>query len=182
MKTLLRSLIFALILVPTLLIGQDKNPIDKLYEKYGSEDGVTAVNFSSEILKLMAQTQLDSLTMASEGVDINSDILDNLKGITILSVPETSSTSKEFAEDIRSTYGKGYIDLMTVKEPDASFRIAYAGNGKGKINDLVVIALEKGETTLISIVGSIDLKTVMKIANKYDLKQFAKSRNKNKNK
>ncbi len=160
MKKLVLLLAF---MVPMVLFAQ-KSPIDKLFEKYAHQKGITTVNISGALLGFASQ-----IDTGEEGVN---DLLSELNGVRILTV-ENSELNKEL--DFYKELEKGgffknhnYEVLMEVTEENEVIRF-YGKTAEGnKLSELLMV-IGGDENVLISIRGMIDPKNIGKITNSLDI-------------
>jgi len=161
MKKLILIIAFVL---PFAAFGQ-KSPVDKLFEKYGNQDGFTTVNISGKLLGLAAG-------MDTSDEKATGDMLAKLKGIRILTVEDSLLNSKlDFYEELKKEgffNDKSYEPLMEVTEKNEVVRFLAKDNGNNKLTELLLIVGGK-ENALISITGLIDPETIGKITNSLNI-------------
>ncbi len=177
MNTMKKLILILAVVLPMAVLAQ-KSPVDKLFEKYANQKGITTVNISGKLLGFASQ--IDS------GNDATTDILSGLKGIRILTVEDDELNKKIdfYAELEKDGFFKnnGYEALMEVTEDDEVIRFLAKDAGNGKISDLLLV-VGGDDNTLISISGIINPKDISKItkAANIDLGDIDINQNKNKN-
>lgn len=135
-----------------------KNPVDKLFEKYANQKGFTTVNISGKLLGFASQIET--------GDPDTKDLLSGLDGIRILSVEDDDLNSKlDFYEELNKDgffKNNDFEVLMEVTEEDEVVRFLAKDAGNGKISDLLLV-VGGDDNALISISGIIDPESIGKI-------------------
>ena len=135
-----------------------KSPVDKLFDKYANQKGITTVNISGKLLGFASQLDV--------GDEATSNMISSLKGIRILTVEDDELNKKIdfYAELEKDGFFKNnnYEPLMEVTEDNEVVRFLAKDAGNGKIADLLLV-VGGDENTLISISGIIDPKDISKI-------------------
>ncbi len=141
-----------------------KSPVDKLFEKYANQKGITTVNISGKLLGFASQLDV--------GDEATSDMISSLKGIRILTVEDDELNKKIdfYAELEKDGFFKNnnYEPLMEVTEDNEIIRFIAKDAGNGKLSDLLLV-IGGDENTLISISGIIDPKDISKITKAVDV-------------
>jgi hypothetical protein len=166
MKTTLkiwyRVLFLLIVLIPVAGIAQ-KSPVDKLFEKYAHNEGMTTVNISGALLSFAAQ---------ADGNSAEADMISQLKGIRILTVEdENLNKSLDFYKEMEgdSFFKKnGYESLMEITEEDEVVRFYARKAAGGKFSELLLV-IGGDNNTLISIQGVIDPANIGKITGALDI-------------
>lgn len=162
MKSIVRAMIFVLLLAPIAAMAQ-KSPVDKLFEKYANRDGITTVNISGALLSFAAQ---------ADGKSAEADMISKLKGIRILTV-EDDALNKEldfFKEMEGDSFFKknDYESLMEITDKDEIVRFYARKADGGQFSELLLI-VGGDDNTLISIQGLIDPANIGKITGALDI-------------
>ena len=154
----MKKLILLIAIVLPMAVLAQKTPVDKLFEKYANQKGITTVNISGALLGFASQVET--------GDDAPSDVLAGLKGIRTLTIEDDELNKKVdfYAELEKDGFFKNndYEPLMEVTEDDEVVRFMVKATGDGKLSDLLLI-VGGNENTLISISGSINPKDISKI-------------------
>jgi hypothetical protein len=159
-KLIVRIATVALLVFPLMLSAQNSY-IEKLYEKYSGEDGVTSVNISKEMFQLMMAFDVGN----NEDAEAIQDVIDNLKGMKILKYdgdqgPDLAVFRKSVLDILEK---KDFKELMVVVEEGQ--KIKFMINKKGKdIIELLLITDEDDELAVISFFGIIDLNAISKMS------------------
>jgi len=146
-------------------MAQYKSPVEKLYEKYAGEDGFTSVNVSKELFQMIMKIEVEGDdTKDIKEMQNMMEQLDGLKVITFEDKEDPAKAAaiyKEFSSQFPSS---SFAELMVVKEKGNNIRFLTKQDDKGKILELVMLAEEEGEVTVLSLVGRIDMSTVSKLS------------------
>ena len=145
------------VLLPMAVLAQ-KNPVDKLFEKYANQKGFTTVNISGKLLGFASN--LDT------GDPATKEMLNGLNGIRVLSVDDNELNKKiDFYKELEADgffKNNDYEVLMEVTEDDEVVRFLAKDAGNGKISDLLLV-VGGDDNALISIQGIIDPENIGKI-------------------
>jgi len=133
-----------------------KSPVDDLFDRYNGKEGFTSVYISSKMFSLLARIDSDDEEFRN--------LVTRIKGIRILSLDSTAVVRGiNFASELMPGLRRnGYEELMTVKEQSGEvfFMIREVG---GRIAELVMIT-GGGGTSVVSIQGDLDLKTIASLS------------------
>lgn len=165
MKTKMKTLIIVLLAAPVIAFAQYQSPIQKVYEKYAGQEGFTSVNISKELFQMLMKMEVNG-EKANEIKEFQS-MMEQLDGLKIISFEDTANTGKAaglYTEFSALFPSSSFTELMSVKENGNNIRFMTKQDPDGKILELVMLAEEKGEVTLLSLVGRIDMSTVSKIS------------------
>lgn len=150
---------------PLMSLAQYESPIQKVYEKYAGQDGFTSVNISKELFQMIMK--IDVKGEGTDEIKEMQNMMEQLDGLKIITFKDSASTQKAASlyKEFSALYpATAYAELMTIKENGNNIRFLTKQDDKGKILELVMLAEEKGEVTLLSLVGRIDMSTVAKIS------------------
>ena len=128
------------------------------FDKYAEMDGVTSVYITKSMLSLFPKGQTNV-----NGINIG-DIASRLDNIQILSADEQPIVDKLRKETSHINTRNGYEELMRVRE-DGEKATIYFKDGKKDKKEFVLLADEKDEFTIISIVGNLTLQEIQGIIN-----------------
>jgi hypothetical protein len=154
----------AFLLAPILLNAQ--SPIDKVFDKYGSQDGFTSVNISKEMFQmLMKLGQGDSKDTSMVEIKQMMEQLTGLKVLTFTfdssKIVKAVSVYNEFA----GVFPAGvYKELMTINEGRQNIKFMTKQDAGGRISEMVMLMKDKTEVAVLSLTGNIDLSTVSKLS------------------
>lgn len=157
MKTNKGIVTLILILISLNTIAQ-KNPVDKLFEKYAGKDGFTTILISSKMFSLFSDMEA--------GDDEFNKMISNIESIKILTIDDESLLDPDinFYDEIMAELStKEYEELMVVTEKDQNVKFLVKEEGD-KIVELLLVVGGKRNNALISIRGIIDLKNISKLS------------------
>jgi hypothetical protein len=161
-KIIFSLMALSLVYLPMKMSAQ--NTTDDLFNKYGTAEGFTSVNVSSELFSLFAQIAEESDD--AEVHELNKMIRE-LEQIRILMFNQSDAAAGEniddFKKELTNLKLKDFTELMTVREADQTFRFMIQKDGK-IIRELLLLIDQPSETGFISITGNIDLKTIAKLS------------------
>jgi hypothetical protein len=148
------------------LLMNAQSPIDKVFDKYASQDGFTTVNISKEMFQMLMQMgQGDSKD--TNMVEIKK-MMEQLNGLKVLTfgfdstkIVKAVSIYNEFA----AAFPAGtYKELMTVNEGRENIKFMTKQDASGKISEMVMLMKNKTEVAVLSLTGNIDLSTISKLS------------------
>jgi len=151
-----QALIILMLTAMSASLCAQKSPVDDLFDRYNGKEGFTSVYISSKMFSLLARIDSDDEEFRN--------LVTRIKGIRILSLDSTAVVRGiNFASELMPGLRRnGYEELMTVREQsgDVFFMIREVG---GKIAELVMIT-GGGGTSVVSIQGDLDLKTIASLS------------------
>ncbi len=165
MKNIMLSLLMgAIMMMPSLLRAQ--SPIDKVFDKYATQDGFTSVNISKELFQMFVQMGKDKVndtTMANM-----KKILEQLNGLKVLTfafdstkISRAVAVYNEFSGVFPSSI---YKELMNLSEGRQNIRFLTKQDANGKITEMVMLMKDKNEVAVLSLTGIIDLSTISQLS------------------
>lgn len=179
----MKRLVFVFFLLATYSFGQE-NPMNPILEKYQDDERFTRVYISGKMLTLMASTIDDEDDEDDIFDEDNAEIkkaLGSLSGIQILSSEEMDRDESRtiFLEAEGMLKGKGYEELMIVKERDQEF-LFLIKEENNQIDELILLGYETeeccGESSffLLTLYGIIDLKSISEVGDALDIEGLDK--------
>lgn len=148
---------FILIMISLSAFSQ-KNPVDKLFEKYGGKDGFTTIIISSKMFSMFSDVEA--------GDDEINAMIKNIESIKILTTDDESLLDPgiNFYKEIMDELSLDeYEELMVVKEKDQDIKFLIKEK-EDVIVELLLVIGGKGNNALISIRGIIDLKSISRLS------------------
>jgi hypothetical protein len=152
------------LMTPILMNAQ--SPIDKVFDKYASQDGFTSVNISKEMFQMLMQMG-QSDAKDTNMVEIKK-MMEQLTGLKVLTfafdstkIVKAVSVYNEFAGVFPAAT---YKELMTINEGRQNIKFMTRQDASGKINEMVMLMKDKTEVAVLSLTGNIDLSTVSKLS------------------
>ena len=165
------ALILMLLALFSASLSAQKSPVDDLFERYDGKEGFTSVYISPKMFGLLSRIDSDDQEFR--------DLVTRIKGIRILSIDSVAVVRGiNFASELMPSLRRnGYEELMTVKEPDGQvfFMIREAG---GRIAELVMVT-GGGSSSVVSIQGDLDLKTIASLSDNMGIGELEKLENVN---
>jgi hypothetical protein len=160
MKRIVLSIVLLTFLFTTSLFSQD-SPFDKLIEKYGDKEGITTVIIGGEMFSLFSEIETDE-----ENEDVKK-LMQSLKAIKIINIDksEFKEAKLDYYYKLMETLPEQlYVELMTIKEKDENVRFFIKKLDTGKIGEMIMLASDGDDNTLISISGIFDLNDMTRIS------------------
>jgi len=142
--------------------------IDKIYEKYAGKEGITSVNISSDMFGLFANIE----ELEDQEAEEYREAISKLTGLKIVSYEPVGEPDPRIIEDIKSMIPNtsNYKEIMVVNSEDGGVRFV-AREENGEMVEMLMVATDKGEITVMSFTGLIDLKTVAKLSQSMGMKE-----------
>jgi len=178
----MKKLIINLAIAAFLIISSNMNaqsPIDKVYEKYAGQEGFTTVNISKEMFKMLQQMG-EGATNDTTMMELKA-IMEQLSGLKVLNfnfdatnIVKAVSVYNEFV--VLFPAGT-YKELMTINEGRQFVKFLTKQDANGKIAEMVMLAKDKHEVTVLSLTGNIDLSYLSKLSkgmNIHGMEKFQK--------
>ncbi len=166
MKTIkIKSALLLLMAIPLISMAQYTSPVEKVYEKYAGEDGFTSVNVSRELFQMIMKIEVEGED--TKDVKEMQNMMKQLDGLKVITFEDKENPAKAKAmyKEFSALFpSSSFAELMVVKEKGNNIRFLTKQDDKGKILELVMLAEEEGEVTVLSLVGRIDMSTVSKLS------------------
>lgn len=141
------------------LLAQN-NAIEKYFQKYEDNEAFTSVYVSEYMFSLFKDINLEEPD--------DREVLEIVEGLTGLQVLTTTKRPREYYEEaIGLINQKEYKVLMKVKDKNTNVRFLIKRNGK-EITELLLL-VGGDEFVLVSIVGTINLNKISKLAKHVDI-------------
>ena len=159
MKRIIMSGVFIML---TLAAFGQKSAVDRVFDRYGGQEGYTTVFISSYMFNLMSNLKVDDpdykeFQKATSGIN----------SIRILT--QEGEGSQSFGSELISMLPREeYREMMVVKEEDEEVLFLAREEG-GKITEFLLIVSGNGDDALIAIKGEIDLASISKLASGLDM-------------
>jgi hypothetical protein len=159
-----KLLILTALILASISLWAQKSPIDDVFDRYSGKDGFTTVYISPKMFSILSG-------MNSEDKDFQN-LVSKIKNIRILSEKGDSVHTPTFfgKELLRRLPSAGYEDLMMVKDESGEVRFMIL-EVKGRIAELVMVSGGTG-STLVSITGDLDLKTIASLSDKTGIEEL----------
>lgn len=158
-----KILLFSVLLSVSVSALSQKSPVDDVFDRYSGKDGFTTVYISSKMFSILSG-------MDSEDKDFQN-LVSRIKTIRILTENDSIIKPTGFGiELLRKLPSAGYEDLMLVKNESGEVRFMIL-EVKGRIAELVMVSGGKN-SSLVSILGDLDLKTIASISDKTGIEEL----------
>jgi len=169
MNKQLNKLLFVLpmILVGTGAFAQD-DAIGKFFGKYVDDSRFSIVSVSPKMFRLLSKANWDS---------IPSDVRQTVTKLTSLRILSTETTPALFyKEALNKVDRKEYEELITVRNKNDNVHFLVKESG-GVIHELLMIAVDNEDFTLMSFVGDIDLDKMSRLSSSMSIKGMENLKN-----
>jgi len=159
-----------IILIIFLLAGHigicQSQAVMDFHNKYKDNGKYLSVKIEGGLLKMLSGVE----TNDEETQDF-IDAVSKIEAIDVHSINRddgdfTDSDVKKFKKEV---YKEKYDELMIVRDGDTDVDFLIKEK-KGKISDLLLVVDEPDEFIIVSISGEIDLKTIAKVTENFDIK------------
>lgn len=146
MTTMKRFTIFALIVA--IAIAFTAQAQDAIFKKYASEDGVTLVNISKNMLRLMPK-----LKTGNKKVKEAANKLDHIRVLSC----DKKKTAGKIKKDVLNYFKKNnYEEVVSTREGKELVQILQRDLGGGKF-EYVILNTTQNEINLVNITGALTL-------------------------
>ncbi len=157
-----------IVMLLTFLISvsamSQKDPVDRIFDKYSGQEGYTTVYISSKMFSLFAEIDPDDQEL--------QDMMNGLKSIRILASDDSDESGGDginfYKEVMKDLAVEKYEELMVVKDGNQDLKFLIREEN-GKIVELLLVGGGDGDNVLISIRGIIDMKNIGKIGKALDV-------------
>ncbi len=139
--------------------------VSAIFDKYAGVEGITTVNITGDMLKLVAQAEEERR---------DTTFSSRLSEIKIMALEKSCDkpATIDFRSELYDKLDKSvYKEMMTVNQQDEDV-IILVRELKGRIAELLIIVGGKKENALIQVKGDILLSEMADMADKYQMKGF----------
>ncbi|HMH22149.1 MAG TPA: DUF4252 domain-containing protein [Puia sp.] len=160
-------LFLPLILIGTGTFAQD-DAIGKFFGKYVDDSRFSIVSVSPKMFRLLSTANWDS---------IPSDVRQTVTKLTSLRILTTGTTPALFYKEALTRIDrKEYEELITVRNKNDNVHFMVKESG-GVIHELLMIAVDNEDFTLMSFVGDIDLDKMSRLSSSMSIKGMENLKN-----
>ena len=149
----------ALAIVVTPSIAQD-DVITKYFSNYLEDENFTKVTVTSRMFSLFTDIE----TGDEEEKDF-LEAMSKLKGLKVISGDSISDGMTKYKDALKKINGKGYEELMSVKDGSQNFEFLIKEKGD-IISELLMLSGGKDQFHVMTLYGEIDLKKITSLASK----------------
>lgn len=167
MKNLVKTLMtMALVVMVYALSAQ--TAIDDLYKRYAGKEGFTSINISPEMFGMLASFDMND---SSDQVQDAQNVMEQLSGLKMLVYePEDGASNDAFMDELRTlSASKAYTEMMSVDSEDEVVKFLAKKGDDGRVSEMLMIVLEDGEAVVMSMTGSLDMKSISQISKSLDI-------------
>ncbi|MFO7668923.1 MAG: DUF4252 domain-containing protein [Bacteroidales bacterium] len=146
--------------LPAFLIAQN-SAVDNLFNKYKGKEGVTTVQISPELFRVMNALEIDDLD--------NSEIpFDKVASVKILTIEdEETNQGVNFYDEIRGELKTGdFAEVMTVDDGGETVRMWMKADKAAVKEFLLIVGGE--DNVLIYITGNFNMNDLEELAGSFD--------------
>lgn len=165
MKKLVLTMVMA---VFALGANAQDDAISKYFSQYSSDKSFNYFNFSGKMFQMISKIEFgdaDEQKMVEES-------LGKIKRVQGLGKEQAVDGKKMYAEAIKLVEGKGFEELMSVRDEDNDIRFLIKEKNN-KINELLMVMGGDNSFRLLSISGDeIDLNALYKLSKKIGMQGF----------
>ena len=156
-----------LVIACMLIISKTKaqnTPIDDLIKKYGSQEGVTNVSISQQMLKAIFNTTTLTFreTITQDSLIRVRMLLKVPEAYSSISISKTDISANLFADIKKTLLSSKYEQFMEINKENSNILGYYLKKVKDNINEIVVLRQQKDQFSAIYIKGDIDIDQIDK--------------------
>ncbi len=142
--------------------------ISKYFAKYMEDDNFLSINISSKMFQMMSTIEMDD----KDEQKYMEESIGKIKGVRAIAAEKDVDGKKMYREALALVDGKGYEELMSVREEDKNIRFLIKEKGN-KIDELFMVMGGDNEFGLLSIIGDgIDLNMLYKLSKSVGVEGF----------
>ncbi len=167
MKNIMRTLMtMAMVIMVYALSAQ--TAIDDLYKRYAGKEGFTSINISPEMFGMLSGFDTND---SSENAQEAQNVMEQLSGLKMLVYEaEDGARNDAFMNELRELSSvKGYTEMMSVDSEDEIVKFLAKKGEDGRVSEMLMIVMEEDEAVVMSMTGSLDMKSIQQISNSLDI-------------
>lgn len=165
MKKLVLTLALA---VFALGANAQSTAISKYFDKYVDDASFMHINISGKMFQMMANIEFES----EEEQKLIQESLGKIKRVQVLGKEDSVDGRSMYKEAIGLVEGKGFEELMSVREDDKDIRFLIKEKDN-KIDELFMVMGGTNEFGMLSIVGDgIDINALYKLSKSVGMEGF----------
>ena len=166
----MKNLLIALLLLPATVFGQSKS-IESFINQYEDNDDVSVVSIEGSLFSLIASMAdfEDEDSENDEEMEAVKRVFGNIESMKIVSVPYKvakfdNTKIKEFRSDLKKD---NYTELMSLRDDGKNMTFMAQGE-ESELSNMVVLIDEEDKLTVLSVIGSLDMKDLALLARNHD--------------
>ena len=167
MKNIMRTLMtMAMVMMVYALSAQ--TAIDDLYKRYAGKEGFTSINISPEMFGMLSGFDTND---SSENAQEAQNVMEQLTGLKMLVYEaEDGVRNDAFMNELRELSSvKGYTEMMSVDSEDEIVKFLAKKGEDGRVSEMLMIVMEEDEAVVMSMTGSLDMKSIQQISNSLNI-------------
>ena len=142
--------------------------ISKYFAKYMDNDDFMSINISGKMFQMMSSIEFDD----AEEQKYMQESIGKIKGVKVIAANKNVDGAKMYKEALALVEGKGYEELMSVREDNKNIKFLIKEKGN-KIDELFMVMGGEDEFGLLSIIGDgIDLNMLYKLSKSVGIDGF----------
>ena len=142
--------------------------ITKYFEKYTEDTTFMYVNFSGKMFQMISNLELEN----GDEQKLMQESLGKIKRVQVIGKEKDVNGKAMYKEAITLVEGKGFEELMSVREEDKDIRFLIKEKDN-KIDELFMVMGGNNEFGMLSIVGDgIDLNALYKLSKTIGMEGF----------
>ena len=156
-----RLILIILVSVMAFQVNAQNDAISKYFAKYMDNDDFMSINISGKMFQMMSSIDFEN----DEEQKYMEESIGKIKGVKAIAAQDSLIDGRKmYKEALALVDGKGFEELMSVKEEDKNIKFLIKEKGN-KIDELFMVMGGKTEFGLLSIVGDgIDLNMLYKLS------------------
>ncbi len=158
-----RVILFALaVAVPALMVAQN-SAVDKLFNKYKGQDGVTTVQIGPELFQIMNAMDIDELDIGDSEIPF-----DKVASVKILTIEDDEKYQEvNFYDEIKDELKTDdFAEVMTVDDGGETVRMWMKAE-KAVVSEFLLI-VGGDDNVLIYITGNFNMNDLEELAESFD--------------
>ena len=158
-----RVILFALaVAIPALMVAQN-SAVDKLFNKYKGQDGVTTVQISPELFQIMNAMDIDELDIGDSEIPF-----DKVASVKILTIEDDEKYQEvNFYDEIKGELKTDdFAEVMTVDDGGETVRMWMKAE-KAVVSEFLLI-VGGDDNVLIYITGNFNMNDLEGLAESFD--------------
>lgn len=153
-------LLVVAVALPVLMMAQN-SAVDKLFNKYKGQDGVTTVQISPELFQVLKGMDIDEI----EGADIPFDKVSSVKILTI--EDENAFAGVNFYDEIKGELkSDDFAEVMTVDDGGETVRMWMKADKAVVLEFLLIVGGD--DNVLVYITGNFNMSDLEGLAESFD--------------
>lgn len=153
--------LFAVVALPALMIAQN-SAVDKLFNKYKGREGVTTVQISPELFRVLKGMEIDEIE--------NADIpFDKVSSVKILTIDDGDAfEGLNFYDEIKGELKTDdFAEVLTVDDGGETVRMWMKAD-KAIVSEFLLIVGGDDDNVLVYITGAFNMNDLEGLAETFD--------------